>query len=490
MAENVFVLGLDAHNAAPPARPARRRPLPLPPAAVRRRAGRRGVGRPARAAGGRPAAGRGVRRAGARPHRVLGLPGQHDGPDPVRTARAALGHHRGGGEVRAQVLEPARAGEGDRRDPGFGLLDLDDPALPDGLGYPVWIKPIRSASSQLAFRADDPQQLTGAAATIRHGHPPHRRRVRHRARPAGPAARAGRRRRQRLPGRGVGHRTAGDGRGLRPPRRDPRLRDRRLRHRSGRHQLPALPVPLDDPGAGGRADGRAVAAGDRGRSATTAPRSTSSTSGTRSSDALTLLEINPRHSQSHAELFAWVDGVANHHHMVRAGAGPGPAAAAPARARTPWPPSGSCDARPTAWSAGCPTADEIARVERGRRRLRRRGDGRAGRAPLGAARPGQLQLRDRERLRGRGERGRAGAQVRAGGGRAAVRDRRRRTETVRGTRLHEDRRPLPARGRRGHRLCIPHVGRDAPRRAGLAAGDSDERPCRPSWSSSRTASAT
>ena len=33
-------------------------------------------------------------------------------------------------------------------------------------------------------------------------------------------------------------------------------------------------------------------------------------------DALTLLEINPRHSQSHAELFAWVDGVANHHHML------------------------------------------------------------------------------------------------------------------------------------------------------------------------------
>ena len=43
--------------------------------------------------------------------------------------------------------------------PGFGLLDLDDPALPEGLAYPVWIKPVRSASSQLAFRADDPQQL-------------------------------------------------------------------------------------------------------------------------------------------------------------------------------------------------------------------------------------------------------------------------------------------------------------------------------------------
>ncbi|GAA1366474.1 ATP-grasp domain-containing protein [Streptomyces beijiangensis] len=33
-------------------------------------------------------------------------------------------------------------------------------------------------------------------------------------------------------------------------------------------------------------------------------------------DALNLLEINPRHSQSHAELFEYVDGVPNHHHMI------------------------------------------------------------------------------------------------------------------------------------------------------------------------------
>ena len=36
-------------------------------------------------------------------------------------------------------------------------MDLDDdPALPDGLRYPVWLKPIRSASSELAFRVDEP----------------------------------------------------------------------------------------------------------------------------------------------------------------------------------------------------------------------------------------------------------------------------------------------------------------------------------------------
>ncbi|MFD6431148.1 acetyl-CoA carboxylase biotin carboxylase subunit family protein [Streptomyces venezuelae] len=35
-----------------------------------------------------------------------------------------------------------------------------------------------------------------------------------------------------------------------------------------------------------------------------------------STDAINLLEINPRHSQAHAELFAYVDGVPNHHCMV------------------------------------------------------------------------------------------------------------------------------------------------------------------------------
>lgn len=39
------------------------------------------------------------------------------------------------------------------------------------------------------------------------------------------------------------------------------------------------------------------------------------------SDSLTILEINPRHSQSHAKLFEFVDGVANHKHMVDLGLG-------------------------------------------------------------------------------------------------------------------------------------------------------------------------
>ncbi|MBA0128194.1 ATP-grasp domain-containing protein [Haloechinothrix sp. YIM 98757] len=41
-------------------------------------------------------------------------------------------------------------------------------------------------------------------------------------------------------------------------------------------------------------------------------------------DAITLLEINPRHSQSHAELFADVDGMSNHEVMLRLALGRDP----------------------------------------------------------------------------------------------------------------------------------------------------------------------
>ncbi|AJZ83324.1 MULTISPECIES: ATP-grasp domain-containing protein [Streptomyces] len=42
-------------------------------------------------------------------------------------------------------------------------------------------------------------------------------------------------------------------------------------------------------------------------------------------DEINLLEINPRHSQSHAELFAYVDGVSNHHCMLSLALGEDPA---------------------------------------------------------------------------------------------------------------------------------------------------------------------
>lgn len=45
--------------------------------------------------------------------------------------------------------------------PAFGLLDLDatEPQLPDGVAYPVWIKPVESAGSEGAYHIADESEL-------------------------------------------------------------------------------------------------------------------------------------------------------------------------------------------------------------------------------------------------------------------------------------------------------------------------------------------
>lgn len=57
--------------------------------------------------------------------------------------------------------------------PGFAAIDLDtDPepqGLPEGVSYPVWVKPIKSASSELAFRVTDDAGFRDAIAQIREG---------------------------------------------------------------------------------------------------------------------------------------------------------------------------------------------------------------------------------------------------------------------------------------------------------------------------------
>jgi hypothetical protein len=209
--------------------------------------------------------------------------------------------------------------------PRFGLVDLDHPALPEGMDYPVWLKPIKSASSELAFRADGPGQLIDAAAAI---------------------------------GRGIAR--IGDAFGF---------------------VLDQLELPPELTGTGGSAclieeaatgtqvtvegysfrgdvhvygivDSITVPGGSSflryqypsGLPSTVADRMVDLSRRVvhqvgldgitfnieffwdAEHDALTLLEINPRHSQSHAELFAWVDGVANHHHMVELALGREPCA--------------------------------------------------------------------------------------------------------------------------------------------------------------------
>jgi biotin carboxylase len=53
--------------------------------------------------------------------------------------------------------------------PPFALVDLDDPELPAEVGYPMWLKPVKSYSSALAFRVDGPEQFDDAVARIREG---------------------------------------------------------------------------------------------------------------------------------------------------------------------------------------------------------------------------------------------------------------------------------------------------------------------------------
>jgi biotin carboxylase len=200
--------------------------------------------------------------------------------------------------------------------PRFGLVDLDKPTLPEGLRYPVWVKPVKSVSSALAYRVEDRQQLRQAAADIREG---------------------------------IG--------------------------RMGEpfdFVLSQLQLPREVSGVGGRACLAEEEAGGaqvtvEGYSfqgavyvygtvdSITCPDSSSflryqypsslppAVTGRMAElservirqigldgitfnieyfwdpaqDRITLLEVNPRHSQSHAELFEQVDGIANHDHMLQ-----------------------------------------------------------------------------------------------------------------------------------------------------------------------------
>ncbi|WP_022873411.1 ATP-grasp domain-containing protein [Nesterenkonia alba] len=53
--------------------------------------------------------------------------------------------------------------------PGFGLIDLNDPhaTLPGHMSYPAWIKPIKSTSSEGAYRVENDEQLREALAEER-----------------------------------------------------------------------------------------------------------------------------------------------------------------------------------------------------------------------------------------------------------------------------------------------------------------------------------
>ncbi|RCW46236.1 ATP-grasp domain-containing protein [Halopolyspora algeriensis] len=53
--------------------------------------------------------------------------------------------------------------------PPFALVGLDDETAPDSLRYPMWVKPVKAFSSELAFLVEDDQQLREALGEIRAG---------------------------------------------------------------------------------------------------------------------------------------------------------------------------------------------------------------------------------------------------------------------------------------------------------------------------------
>jgi biotin carboxylase len=57
--------------------------------------------------------------------------------------------------------------------PAFGVMSLDDTSsgarLPGGMQFPVWLKPIKSASSALAFKVEDQASLDEAVTQLREG---------------------------------------------------------------------------------------------------------------------------------------------------------------------------------------------------------------------------------------------------------------------------------------------------------------------------------
>jgi hypothetical protein len=207
--------------------------------------------------------------------------------------------------------------------PRFGLVDLDDPRLPEGLRYPVWLKPVKSYSSELAFRVEDDGQFADAVAEIRDGIgrlgrpfewvlgqvdlPPEIAEVGGQACLAEEAMSGA-----RAATEGYVH----DGRvvvygvldSITYPERSSFLR----------HQYPSqLPE---------RVQRRLVEVSERviagiGLDWTTFSVEFFCDPG---SGDVCLLEINPRHSQSHAQLFADVDGIANHHAMVELALGRDP----------------------------------------------------------------------------------------------------------------------------------------------------------------------
>jgi hypothetical protein len=201
--------------------------------------------------------------------------------------------------------------------PRFGLVDLavETPAPPSNVRFPFWMKPVKSFSSQLAFKVEDEEQFQQAVAESREGIgrlgepfeyvlgrldlPPEV------AEAGGQACLA----EEAL----TGERAATEGYVLDGKPHVYGVLDSipYTGHSSFlRHQYPSqLPRRVQD---------RLVDVSERIMHQIGLDSATFSVEFFCDADTgdVSILEINPRHSQSHAELFELVDGVPNHHCML------------------------------------------------------------------------------------------------------------------------------------------------------------------------------
>lgn len=248
--------------------------------------------------------------------------------------------------------------------PPFALVDLDgDPVPPPGLRYPMWLKPVKSFSSELAYGVADDAQFRDAFAAVRAGIdrvggpfedilamldlPPAIAAVGGRACLAEEALTG-----DQVAVEGYVHEGEVTVYGV--------LDSHCYPGRSSflRHQYPStLPAPVEEHLA------------DLSRRVVTRIGLEAVTFSIEffhdpETGAVNILEINPRHSQSHAELFQYVDGVPNHHCLLRLALGRDPQLphrAGPYRVAAKWYHRRFRDAL----VRRVPSTEEIRAVERG-----------------------------------------------------------------------------------------------------------------------------
>ncbi|HEX2174963.1 MAG TPA: ATP-grasp domain-containing protein [Nocardioidaceae bacterium] len=208
--------------------------------------------------------------------------------------------------------------------PRFALVDLEgDAKPPEGVGYPFWLKPVKSFSSKLAFMVETEEQFDEAVAEMREGIgrlgepfqyvmdlldlPPEIAEVGGEAAMAEEALSGGQAATEGYVFDGEPH-VYGVLDSVRYPGESNFLR----------HQYPSqLPDEMER---------KLVDVSERVIRQVGMDWATFSIEFfyDRDSGDVSILEINPRHSQSHAPLFEHVDGVPNHHCIIRLALGRDP----------------------------------------------------------------------------------------------------------------------------------------------------------------------